>query len=129
MLFAFFNFLGVFMKNTIKLNREFRRCYARGKCAVNGCIVIYAIKNSRNNKENRFGLTAGKTIGNAVKRNRAKRLMRVAFYTTKEQQITGFDLIIVARSRISGKKADAVISDFRGALKKLELLKNEENIT
>ncbi len=117
------------MKNTIKLNREFKRCYARGKCAVNGSIVIYAIKNSRNKEENRFGLTAGKTVGNAVKRNRAKRLMREAFRATKKMQIPGYDLIIVARVRINGKKSDTVTADFKGALQKLGLLKNEEDIT
>ena len=117
------------MKNTIKQNREFLKCYSRGKCCVNGCIVIYAIKNSRNVDKNRFGLTAGKAVGNAVKRNRAKRLMREAFRRTKEFQVTGFDLIIVARGRINGKPMQVVLEDFTGALKKLGLWKNEESIT
>lgn len=117
------------MKNTIKQNREFLRCYSRGKCCVNGCIVIYAIKNSRNEGKNRFGLTAGKAVGNAVKRNRAKRLMREAFRKTSAFQVTGFDMIIVARGRINGKSAHIVLNDFEGALKKLGLWKNEESIT
>ncbi len=117
------------MKNTIKQNREFLRCYSRGKCSVNGCIVIYAIKNNRNEDKNRFGLTTGKAVGNAVKRNRAKRLMREAYRKTYELQVKGFDFIIVARTRINGKSADAVLNDFKGALEKLGLFKNEESIT
>lgn len=117
------------MKNTIKLNREFRRGYKKGMCAAVGCIVLYAVKNNRNKEHNRFGLTVSKTIGNAVLRNRAKRLMRVAFRKTAEFQCIGYDFIIVARSRINGKSADVVTDDFIKALKKLELWKNEESIT
>lgn len=117
------------MKNTIKENREFLRCYSKGKCSVCGCIVIYARKNNRNGDKNRFGLTAGKTLGNAVKRNRAKRLMREAIRRTEDFQVKGYDLIVVARTRINGKKMDLVLNDFAGALKELGLWKNEESIT
>ena len=117
------------MKNTIKQNREFLRCYSRGRCCVNGSIVIYAVKNNKNEEKNRFGLTAGKAVGNAVKRNRAKRLMREAFRKTSAFQVKGFDMIIVARGRINGKSADVVLNDFTGALKKLGLWKDEEGIT
>lgn len=115
------------MKNTIKLNREFRKCYARGKTAVCGNIVVYAVKNRMG--INRFGLTVSKTVGNAVKRNRAKRLMREAYRSTRAFQKQGFDIIIVARTRINGKKSDAVKDDFIKLLKKLELWKNEKSIT
>ena len=117
------------MKNTIKLNREFRRCYSRGKCAAVGCIVLYAFKNNRNKTINRYGLTVSKTIGNAVARNRAKRLMSEAYRKTLESQVVGFDFIIVARSRIKGKKQETVLRDFIKALKELGLWKNEESIT
>lgn len=117
------------MKNTIKLNREFRRCYKKGMCAAVGSIVLYAFKNNRHKDFNRYGLTVSKTIGNAVLRNRAKRLMRVAYRNTEEFQYKGFDFIIVARSRINGKTSDIVTEDFVGALKKLGIWKNEESIT
>ena len=59
------------MKHTLKLNKDFRRLYARGKSVACGCVVVYCMKNRKD--ENRIGLTVGKTIGKAVKRNRAKR--------------------------------------------------------
>jgi len=117
------------MRNTIKLNREFRKCYSRGKTCVSGCVVLYAVKNNKNNDSNRFGLTVSKAVGCAVKRNRAKRLLREAYKNTLEFQVKGFDIIIVARARINGKKADAVQKDFVEALKKLSLWNDEKSIT
>lgn len=116
------------MKNTIKLNREFRRCY-RGKSSVQGSLVVYAAKNSQNREKNRLGITVSKTIGCAVKRNRAKRLLRQAFFETVLNQVVGFDIIIVARTRINGKKTDLVKRDFISALKELGLWNDEKSIT
>lgn len=115
-------------KITLKLNREFRRLYSRGKSCVSGTVVVYAMKNRYKDESLRFGLTVSKTIGNAVKRNRAKRLMREAYYRFGDIIKPGYDFVIVARSRINGKKADCVSADFLNALRKLDLLKNEEDI-
>ena len=49
---------------------------------------------------NRLGVTAGKKIGNAVCRNRAKRLIRQAYRETEALLPCGLDLVIVARSSI-----------------------------
>ena len=53
-------------------NYEFRRVYARGKSAVRPSLVPYCMK--RGSAPPRIGITASKKIGNAVKRNRARRL-------------------------------------------------------
>ena len=55
-------------------NYEFRRVYARGKSAVRPSLVAYCMK--RGGAAPRIGITASKKIGNAVKRNRARRLQR-----------------------------------------------------
>ncbi len=128
--FYFLPFLVFIMKKiTLKLNYEFRRLYARGKSCASGTVVVYAMKNRNNNDNLRFGLTVSKTVGNAVKRNRAKRLMREAFYKLNDCIKSGYDFVIVARTRINGKKSDTVLNDFSYALRKLDLLKNEENNT
>ena len=57
---------------TFKLNKDFRRLYGRGKSQVSPYLVTYSSKNR--NGEINIGITVGKKLGNAVKRNRARRL-------------------------------------------------------
>ena len=46
---------------------------------------------------NRFGITVGKKIGNAVKRNRVRRHIYEAFRLYEPTIKTGYDIVIVAR--------------------------------
>ncbi len=78
-------------------NNEFARAYARGKSYVHKFLVLYVNKNRQ--KQLRIGLTATKKIGNAVVRNRARRVLRAALYNLKPQITAenGIDIVIVAR--------------------------------
>ena len=67
--------------NKINNNKTFSFLYRKGKCIVSKHIVIYVRKN--NKPFNNLGITAGKKVGNAVMRNRAKRIIRAA-YTAAE---------------------------------------------
>ncbi len=78
-------------------NREFSRVYSRGKSYVHPQLVLYVLKNRR--KCTRIGLTASKKVGNAVKRNRARRVMRAAIQQHLPFDVGGYDLIFVARGR------------------------------
>ena len=90
----------------IKENRDFRRAYNRGKSFVSPYIVVYVNKNRTGEK--RLGITAGKKIGNAVKRNRAKRVIYAAFRACEELISPGYDFVIVARTRILSAKSTHV---------------------
>lgn len=105
---------------TLKLNKDFKRLYYRGKCVCANSVVIYAQKNRLG--RNRIGLTCGKSIGKAVQRNRAKRLMRESFRQLSGDLKTGYDIVIVARTRISGKKCRNVFNDVRYAFSKLNMI-------
>ncbi len=107
-------------ENVLKLNRDFRRLYARGKSAVCGCVVVYALKNKKGLL--RAGLTVGKGVGGAVSRNRAKRIMRAAFDEAKLCVDSGYDIIIVARNRINGKKSGIVARDLIKAFDELSMI-------
>ena len=63
---------------TLKDNRDFSRLYKRGKSFVSPVLVTYVMKNKNNNL--RFGITTGKKVGKAVKRSRARRVIRAAYY-------------------------------------------------
>jgi ribonuclease P protein component len=82
---------------TLKTNNDFRRIYSKGKSFVNSGVVVYISRNRIGS--NRVGLTVGKKIGNAVKRNRAKRVMREAFMQLENSLKNGYDIVLVARGR------------------------------
>ena len=105
---------------TLKLNKDFKRLYYRGKCVSCRTVLIYSQKNRLGH--NRLGLTCGKTVGGAVMRNRAKRLMRESFRSVSGSLKAGYDIVIVARTRINGKKCDEVLKDVEYAFSKLDMI-------
>ena len=50
----------------------------------------------------RFGIAAGRSLGNAVHRNRAKRLMRAALQPLFRRVAPGWDVILIARKPLLG---------------------------
>jgi len=105
---------------TLKLNKDFKRLYYRGESIVTRSVVIYVQKNRLG--INRLGLTCGKTIGKANKRNRAKRLMRESYRLMHEELKQGYDIVIIARTRILGKKCTDVLRDVHYAFSKLGMI-------
>lgn len=82
---------------TIKSNCDFRRAYGKGKSFQSPALVSYVLKNRAGIC--RIGITTSKKIGNAVERNRARRVIRVA-YSNLESKIDGnYDIVFVARSK------------------------------
>ena len=112
------------MKNTqpIKLNRDFRRLYARGNSVAGGYVVVYA--KATNRRFNRAGFTVGKAFGNAVKRNRIKRLMRESYRLVEDRLLVGYDMIIVARNRAAGQSYERISKDMRFVLHTLGVINN-----
>ncbi len=111
----------------LKENRDFRRAYHRGKVFVTPFAVVYVNKNRTGDV--RLGITAGKKIGKAVKRNRAKRVITAAFYSVLPQIKDGLDLVIVARTKILNVKSTVFTTSLVKALEEVGALKNdnEEN--
>ena len=63
-----------------------------------------------------LGITAGKKIGKAVARNRAKRVITAAFSECLPHIPIGYDFIIVARTRILKVKSTAVAASMKKLL-------------
>lgn len=102
---------------TIKENCEFRRLYGKGKVFQSPALVSYVMKNRAGIC--RIGITTSKKIGNAVERNRSKRLIRAA-YASVEKYINGsYDIVFVARSKTKYQKstqlAQIMLSQFKEA--------------
>ena len=82
---------------TLKTNPDFRRLYNRGISITDPALVIYYSKNRAGIC--RIGITTGKKIGNAVERNRSRRVLKEAFRSVCPQVKPQYDIVIVARSK------------------------------
>lgn len=105
----------------LKQNSDFRRTYGRGITYVRPAFVTYAFKNRRSDTV-RVGITAGKKIGGAVERNRAKRVITAAFAQISQKVKPGFDIVFVARSRILDQKSTEVAAQMLEVFKEAEML-------
>ena len=108
-------------KTKINKNREYKKIYNRGKSMASSVLVTYFLKNKLSAV--RFGITTSKKIGNAVKRNRARRVIRAAFSELKNEVKNGSDFIFVARSKTCFVKSGEVLKDMKFHLEKLGALK------
>ena len=86
---------------TLCENRDFRRAYAKGMSYVSPVLITYVIKNRYLGK--RLGITTSKKIGNAVNRNRARRVIKQAFREVYPFLSKRHDFVFVARSKTSSK--------------------------
>ena len=110
------------MKQTVALkqNHEFRRLYNKGKSAVSPYFVIYCRRTGR--PVNRLGITTGVKLGNAVKRNRARRRIRELYRTHEGELLTGYDVVVVARTRVIYGRFAELERSFDQLMKKLGLI-------
>lgn len=105
---------------TLKLNKDFRRLYYRGKNCICKNVVVYCMKNR--GETNRIGITCGKSVGKAVVRNRMKRLVRESYRLMEHDLQRGYDFVFVVRSRAVGKPYSEINRDMVYAMKKLSIL-------
>ena len=87
----------------VNKNTEFNRAYRRGNSFVDRTVVMYVIKNRYG--YTRIGITASKKVGCAVKRNRARRVIREAVRSLNLDMSQNYDIIFVARSKTARAKS------------------------
>ena len=95
---------------TLNQNADFQRLYRSGAFCSLGSALIYVRPNQL--PYNRLGITAGKKIGNAVRRNRAKRIIREAYRAAEPLLPIGLDLVVVARSSLPEQSATVLTERF-----------------
>lgn len=81
-------------------------------------VVLYYYK-TKGRKSNRLGITVTKKIGGAVRRNRARRVIFEAYRLLEPQLPTGYDFVIVARTRATSVKMQVVKGELLGLMEKL----------
>ena len=88
------------MKRRFRLRRstDFERVRRSGKSYAHPFVVV--IKHPNDLAFSRFGFSAGRSVGNAVQRNRAKRRIREIVRLRMSKIQPGWDLVFLARKSI-----------------------------
>lgn len=108
---------------SLKNNAVFSKLYKKGDCLVSSCLIMYYRKN--NLPFCRMGITVSKKVGKAVKRNRAKRLIRES-YRTLGKVPSGYDLVFVARTKTPEAGFFAVKKDMEKLFRKSSMKVKEK---
>ena len=100
------------MQRKFRLTRseDFKRVRRSGKSYAHPLVVL--IVQAHDQPRVKVGIAAGRTVGTAVTRNRAKRLLREAMRTLIPNIASNADLILIARSGL----ASATLADTHQAL-------------
>jgi ribonuclease P protein component len=88
------------VKSQYRLNghSSFRRVWSEGLSVSISFLLLLYLPNSL--EISRFGVAAGKSLGSAVLRNRAKRRIRACFQEISPKVKTGWDILVVARRQV-----------------------------
>ena len=105
----------------LKQQGEFARARAQGQRLVCGCLIANVLPRP-GIPSARLGVVTSKKVGNAVVRNRARRLMRECFRLHQHELGAPVDLVLVARASIVGKKLAEVERDFLRVLRQARLV-------
>jgi ribonuclease P protein component len=80
---------------------EFDRVYRDGSSNATRYLVLYSFPRKEEEEgELRLGVSASRTLGGAVDRNRAKRVLRESFWSLAERLPDGHDFVLVARPEL-----------------------------
>lgn len=94
----------------VKSHQDFDRIIKTGRRIKNKSFIIYSIEN--NLPYDRYGVSVGKKLGNAVYRNRYKRKIRAIIDNYKKLYINNKDYIIILRGSTEEKNYQELNKDF-----------------
>jgi len=99
------------VSHRLRSSRDFQNCYGSGVRSGDGHLLIFAAANSCSFA--RSGVSVSRKHGNAVRRNRKKRLLREAFRLC-QHDLPHCDFVLVPR-----QSARSTLLDYQSSLKKL----------
>ncbi|MFA5927833.1 MAG: ribonuclease P protein component [Candidatus Margulisiibacteriota bacterium] len=100
---------------TLKKKGDFDQVFDNGEKAVSRYFVLYILNNTT---KTAAGFIASKKIGNAVKRNRAKRLLRQSFRNITPGLTKPLTAVFIARGNILKVKQQIVDAELKKILLK-----------
>jgi ribonuclease P protein component len=114
------------MKKTyrVKKNEEIGNILKGQKKQGNKNYIIY-IKENSEAKHFRLAMSVSKKVGNAVVRNRGKRLIRQVF-TENKNEILAYDIFVIAKNNSINLTYEEVQKEICNLLKRLKVMKEEK---
>jgi len=114
---------------TVKASPDFRRIAQSGQKWVTPAFILQLRKKNSDDPAGpdgfHLGLTVSRKVGNAVKRNRAKRRLREMVRLFLQQQaadVNGYEIVLIGRVNAIDRDFIQMQKDFRWALKSLKVL-------
>ncbi|WP_077620114.1 ribonuclease P protein component [Bacillus sinesaloumensis] len=99
----------------IKKNQDFQTVFKTGKSTANRQFVVYVLQKEEQDHF-RIGLSVSKKIGNAVTRNRIKRLIR-QFFLEHKMLVKERDYVVIARKPVAEMSYEEVKKSLLHVLK------------
>ncbi len=111
--------------NVLRRKKDFSVIYNKGKSIGERYVVLFYKKN--NLTYNRTAFLASKKVGNSIRRNRARRLMKESYRELEVNLEKGYDIIWIARKTIHNLKCTDVKKSMGAALKKSGIIKKRKD--
>jgi ribonuclease P protein component len=105
---------------------DFDRTRRQGQAQGTPMCVVIALR--RDSGPPRIGVAAGKRIGGAVQRNRAKRVLREGVRSLYPSIAPGWDIVLLARSPVLSAKSTQVTPHLEQAFRRLRVFAAAANL-
>jgi ribonuclease P protein component len=105
---------------------DFKRVRISGKSFAHPLVVL--ITQSSDEPGLRVGVAASRSLGGAVQRNRAKRLLREAIRPEIPALIPGWDLVLIARQPLLQSEFAQIRKAISGLLRRANLYSDEPTL-
>ncbi|MBN1269742.1 MAG: ribonuclease P protein component [Kiritimatiellae bacterium] len=103
----------------------FKETYAQGRRWIGRYMVLWLREGE--GASLRLGVVAGRKVGNAVARARAKRRLREAYRRNRDRFAGPFDVVIVARKSMGGAKWDDIVAELLYLARRAGLVEGGES--
>lgn len=104
--------------DVLRGKKEFSSIYNKGKSVGDRFVVLFYKKNQL--AYNRTAFLSSKKVGNSVKRNRARRLMKESYRSFSNELPIGYDFIMIARNTINEASFFDVKKSIKSAYKRVK---------
>jgi ribonuclease P protein component len=105
-----------------------RRAFDQGRSSASGAVVVYAFDRG-DARPPRMALVVGRKWGDAVMRNRIRRVLREAFRTSRPELPAGFDLVLLPRAPFGSRSMTTMRPSLRAAARRAAQRCREEGVS